>query len=242
MNPAAPHAAGARDTGYPEAFFETLTQLTGITLPGARVVAVGADRGTAAVPLADRGARVVAVDPDPVVAGDLRRRRPEIAVLVATQTAFGLRSGSVDLVAYAQSWHRIGSPRAVREAIRVLRPRAALAIWWNLPRQSARWVADLEAMLSAACGEPVVPSPVRLVELCTASGLAVRTGALSWTRRLSTDRYLRHVRARGRAAGLDDAATAALVDDVRVELTRVFPGGWLTQPLQLSLVVGTVPT
>lgn len=238
--PAVPRAAGAGGTGYPEAFFETLTRFTGLALPGARVVAVGAERGTAAEPLAARGARVIAVDPDPAACRELRHRRPEIAALATVHTALGLRPAGVDLVAYAQCWHRIGSPRALREAVRVLRPGAALAIWWNLPRPAAQWVADLEAMLSAACGEPVVPSPGRLVELCTTGGLAVRTAALSWTRRLSTDRYLRHVRARARAAGLDDVATTRLVEDVRVDLTRVFPGGWLTQPLRLSLVVGTV--
>lgn len=46
-------------------------------------------------------------------------------------SALPLAEASRDLITYAQSWQWTDTGRAVPEALRVLRPNGALAIWWN---------------------------------------------------------------------------------------------------------------
>lgn len=224
--------------GYPSALFEALAQLRGRRLDGARVVDVGAGTGIAARALHDRGARVLAVDTSAGMLARLRERTPSLPAVLGDGVALPVPSGSVDLVTYAQSWHWLEPARAVREAARALRSGGAMAAWWNQPSLASRWVQEMEDRLAAACPayHPPVNPPV--VEAFGTYGLTVRTAQLAWTRRIPMADFLAHVRSLSYVASLDRRDADALIDAERVELSRVFPDGTLTQPLRVFLAVG----
>lgn len=91
---------------------------------------VGAGTGISARLLADRGVRVVAVEP-----GDAMRQAAAPHVNVAWVSglaeATGLKDESVDLVLSAQSFHWFHPAGALREFARILQPGRRLAIMWN---------------------------------------------------------------------------------------------------------------
>src|SRR6185312_15536124 len=67
--------------GYPNWVFDVLADTCGLA-PGVDVVEIGPGVGQATLPLVQRGARVVAVEPGPALAEQLRRRVPADAVRV----------------------------------------------------------------------------------------------------------------------------------------------------------------
>ena len=91
---------------------------------------VGAGTGISARLLADRGVRVVAVEP-----GEVMRRAaaPHINVrwVAGSAEATGLASDSMDLVLCAQSFHWFRAVDALAEFARILAPSRRLAIMWN---------------------------------------------------------------------------------------------------------------
>jgi SAM-dependent methyltransferase len=95
-----------------------------------RVADIGAGTGISARLLADRGARVVAVEPGTVMRG-AAAPHPNVTWVAGRAEATGLRTESVDLVVCAQAFHWFKSPEAVAEFARVLKPGARLAIMWN---------------------------------------------------------------------------------------------------------------
>src|SRR6185295_16889471 len=90
----------------------------------------GAGTGISARLLADRGVRVVAVEPGDAMSGSAARH-PRVRWVAATAEAIGLDSASVDLVLCAQSFHWFRPEAALAEFARILRPRGRLAIVWN---------------------------------------------------------------------------------------------------------------
>jgi SAM-dependent methyltransferase len=114
---------------YPPAAIDAV--LAGLGDPAAVTLAdVGAGTGIAARALAERGARVLALEPNAA----MRRAatpHPRVAWREGTAEATGLGDASVDLVVCAQSFHWFRAPEALAEFQRVLRPRGRLALLWN---------------------------------------------------------------------------------------------------------------
>jgi SAM-dependent methyltransferase len=114
---------------YPDDAIRALLEGLG---PPERLVAadVGAGTGIAARLLADRGVRVVAVEP-----GEVMRRaaapHPNVSWIAGRADATGLGSGSVALVLCAQSLHWFDPATALAEFDRILAPAGRLAIMWN---------------------------------------------------------------------------------------------------------------
>ena len=114
---------------YPAETVDTI--LEGLA-PAVGLVAadIGAGTGISARLLAERGLRVVAVEP-----GEAMRKsaapHPGVRWTAATAEATGLREASVDLVVCAQSFHWFRPPAALAEFARILRPHGRLAIVWN---------------------------------------------------------------------------------------------------------------
>ncbi|HEY3686720.1 MAG TPA: class I SAM-dependent methyltransferase [Streptosporangiaceae bacterium] len=225
--------------GYPPAMYDALARLSGRPLGGSTVVDVGAGTGIASRALAAYGARVVAVEPGAAMIARLRRVAPRLASVRAFAEALPFGAGVADLVAYAQSWHWLDSSRALREADRVLRPGGAVAAWWNMPNMAAVWVREMEERLSTACPEYHPPVNPRVADTFAAYGLDTRTANLAWTRRVPLADFLAHLRSLSYVAALGRHAADALIAAERVELSRVFPDGTLTQPLRVHLAVGT---
>ncbi|MFD9518365.1 class I SAM-dependent methyltransferase [Streptomyces sp. NPDC059979] len=88
----------AHRPSYPPALFDTLAELTGFPLVGARVADVGASTGIATALLEARGARVVGVEPGAGMAAEFRRRNPRTPRLRADGNRLPPASGCLDLL------------------------------------------------------------------------------------------------------------------------------------------------
>lgn len=224
--------------GYPPGLFESLVRLAGRPLRDAVVVDVGAGTGIGSRALAANGARVLAVEPSANMLTRLRATAPRTAAVRATGEALPLADGVADLVTYAQSWHWMEPTRALREATRVLRPGGTVAAWWNMPNMAAVWVREMEDRLAAACPEYHPPVAPRAADTFAAYGLDAHTASLTWTRRVPVADFLAHLRSLSYVASLGGLAAERLIAAERIELSRVFPDGTLTQPLRVHLAAG----
>ncbi len=150
--------------GYPADAIAALADGAGV--PGRAVAAdIGAGTGISARLVADRGVRVIAVEP-----GDVMRRaaapHPRVAWLAATAEAIGLATGSVDLVVCAQSFHWFHTRAAVAELARILKPGGRLAIMWNRRSMTEPLTAGFRQAILDSGGEvpaeqmPFVPAIV----------------------------------------------------------------------------------
>ena len=115
--------------GYPAAAIDAI--LDGLGDPAAQLAAdVGAGTGISARLLADRGVRVLAVEPNATMrASALPHPRVEWRDGSAERT--GLAAGSCDLVVCAQAFHWFRAEEALVEFARILRPDGRLALMMN---------------------------------------------------------------------------------------------------------------
>lgn len=121
-----------RRPSYPPAAIDAV--LDGLGEARAIVAAdVGAGTGISARLLADRGARVIAIEPN-----DAMRQRGErdaharVEWRAGTGEATGLPDASVNVVLCAQAFHWLDSARALAEFRRILKPAGRCAVMWNI--------------------------------------------------------------------------------------------------------------
>jgi SAM-dependent methyltransferase len=131
--------------GYPQEAVAWLCGELGIK-PGADVLDLAAGTGKLTRALQASGARVIAVEP----LEEMRAGLVDVDVLEGTAEAIPLPAGAVDAVTVAQAFHWFDGPRALGEIHRVLRPGGRLGLVWNRGDDSARWVAELDAVVAAA--------------------------------------------------------------------------------------------
>ncbi len=113
---------------YPAAAIDAI--FAGLGEPAAlRALDVGAGTGISGRLLAERGARVVGVEPN----AEMREAAVATGLEVRPGHAdeLGLEDGSVDLVTSFQAFHWFATPEVVAEFARVLRPGGRLALVWN---------------------------------------------------------------------------------------------------------------
>ena len=113
--------------GYPADAVDALLQRL---RTGCTVADVGAGTGILSRLLAERGAHVLAVEPNSSMRA---AATPHANVQWSEGTAeeTGLPDASVDLVTMAQAFHWVDVRAAPREFARILRPQGRLAILWN---------------------------------------------------------------------------------------------------------------
>jgi SAM-dependent methyltransferase len=114
---------------YPAAAISAL--LDGLGPPASLVaVDVGAGTGISARLLADRGVRVVAVEPN-LAMRQAAVPHPGVTFVEGSAEAIPVEAGSADLVLAAQAFHWFRADEAVRDMARVLPPGGRLALLWN---------------------------------------------------------------------------------------------------------------
>ncbi|WP_353259175.1 class I SAM-dependent methyltransferase [Prochlorothrix hollandica] len=114
---------------YPDAMFKALLADLG-ALDQVQAVDVGAGTGIASRQLADRGVRVIAIEPDAaMVAGALPH--PQVDFRLGSGETTGLPDHTVDLITCFQSFHWLQFRPSLKEFHRILKPGGKLALVWN---------------------------------------------------------------------------------------------------------------
>ncbi len=145
---------------YPATLFDLLA-----SLPRHRGLALdcATGNGQAATGLAERFARVLAIDASPEQLASARPH-PRVEYRVGRAEATGIESGTVDLVSVAQAVHWFDFDRFYAEARRLLAPGGALAVYtYNLARVDPAFDRVLDRLAYEVVG-PYWPPERRWVD------------------------------------------------------------------------------
>jgi trans-aconitate methyltransferase len=115
--------------GYPDELLDTLTAFHG-GVP-ASVADVGAGTGKGTELLLKLGVPVIAVEPDPRMAGILARKHPAAEVVTASFEQWTPPPGGVGLIGCATAWHWLDPATRSRRVHAALVPRGTQAIMHN---------------------------------------------------------------------------------------------------------------
>ncbi|MEU6123984.1 class I SAM-dependent methyltransferase [Streptomyces sp. NPDC047123] len=240
FNAAAARYAAYRPS-YPPDLFDAVEHLAGRPLAGARVVDVGAGTGIASALLAGRGARVLAVEPGDGMAAQFRRTLPHVPLVRGDGNALPVADGAADLITYAQAWHWTDQRRSVPEALRVLRPGGALALWWNIQDHDASWFEDQTVRVARFLGrqDETRSAAARTDDLTTA--LAFRHDRVRWSRRVPLDTHLANLGTHSAFLVLGEERVGAFLAEERAELLKVFPDEVVEESYFVDLSVAIRP-
>jgi len=124
---AADYVAGR--PSYPAAAIDAL--FDGLGDPHAVFAAdLGAGTGISSVLLAERGAQVLAVEPNQAMR-EAAEPHPRVEWIAGTAEWTGLDEASIDLVTAFQAFHWFDRAKALREMVRILRPGGRAAVIYN---------------------------------------------------------------------------------------------------------------
>ncbi|MGW2382743.1 class I SAM-dependent methyltransferase [Streptomyces sp. NPDC001658] len=242
FNAAAAQYAANRPS-YPTALLDTIEELAGRPLAGARVADVGAGTGLATALLHARGAEVVAVEPGDGMAAQFRRAHPGIPIIRGDGNDLPLAADSVDFLTYAQAWHWTDPDRSVPEALRVLRPGGALALWWNTHALDVPWIAAQSHRIQHRFGGD---RTVHRNGDADHSALVDPTGRLTFTRRwvrwsrsVPLDTHLANIGSHSIFLVHGEEASAAFLADERALLLKTFPDEIVEEVYDVDLLLAT---
>jgi SAM-dependent methyltransferase len=136
---------------YPDEFFDDVVAFA--ALSGLPALDVGAGTGRASLPLARRGVRVTAIEPDADMAAILVERADglSIDVVVSAFEAFE-PTQPYGLLICAQAWHWLDPATRWARAAAALSAGGALALCWNEDRFNDVLVGHLRAAYAAQVG------------------------------------------------------------------------------------------
>ncbi|MEU8890221.1 class I SAM-dependent methyltransferase [Streptomyces sp. NPDC048442] len=263
---AAAASYAAHRPSYPPALLDAVEELAGRPLSGARVADIGAGTGIGTAVLVAHGARPIAVEPGDGMAAEFRRTLPDVPLVRGDGNHLPLATASADFITYAQAWHWTDAALSAPEAMRVLRPGGALALWWNVMDDTVQWVADQDTRLRtffadtpSADPEPSTPTqPSTEAEPGTPTPMSAHgnmknrishnTGGLNflsrkvpWSRRISIEEHLANLGTHSAFLIHDPESTDRFFAKERAELLNAFPDGWLEEPYVVELHVARAP-
>ncbi|MGW3208326.1 class I SAM-dependent methyltransferase [Streptomyces sp. NPDC001135] len=236
---------GVSRPSYPSALFHSVEEFLGRSLAGVRAADVGAGTGIATALLCERGAEVIAVEPGEGMAAEFRRFLPDVPIVRGDGNALPLADSSHDLITYAQSWQWTDTGRSVPEALRVLRPDGALAIWWNTTAFDVPWIRAQHERLAHHCGVPprsaVRPDDREAVRLAGLTGLRVVRRQIRWQRVVTLDTHLANISSRSAFLVMEQAANRAFLAAERRRLREAFPDEVLEETYLVDLLLAAHP-
>jgi ubiquinone/menaquinone biosynthesis C-methylase UbiE len=112
--------------------------------PGGRVLDLGAGTGKLTELLVTQAGELVAVDPDPGMLEELRRRLPTVDARHGSAEEIPVADASVDAILVGQAMHWFDPERSLPELARVLAPGGVLVGLWNLDDDRVPWLARLK--------------------------------------------------------------------------------------------------
>ncbi|WP_327287884.1 class I SAM-dependent methyltransferase [Streptomyces sp. NBC_01198] len=244
FNAAADQYAASRPS-YPPALFDCIEQLASRSLAGARVADIGAGTGIATALLRERGADVIAVEPGDAMAAKFHTVLPDVPLIRGDGNALPLADASQDLLTYAQSWQWTDTTRSVPEALRVLLPDGALAIWWNTTAFDVPWIREQHQRIAHHCGvkptSRVRPDDSNAIRLAGLSGLRVARRQVRWSRVVSLDSHLANISSRSAFLVLAEDDRRAFLSGERRRLREFFPDEVVEETYVVDLLVATRP-
>jgi len=204
--------------------------------PDATVLDLGAGTGKLTRALVPRFARVVAVEPDDAMRAVLEEVVPGADALAGRGDAIPLGDGEVDAVFSAEAFHWFASAESVREIVRVLRPRGALVLLWNIGVEYPQLGEEVDAVIDDAFERGGTPGLARVLSgawrgpVAAAGFEELREAEIE--RELVTDRegWIANLLSVSSVAALPDDERAAFAERLRV----------LVEPGELRRVVRTV--
>ncbi|GGX98500.1 class I SAM-dependent methyltransferase [Streptomyces minutiscleroticus] len=242
FNSAAAQYAANRPS-YPPALLDTIEEEAGRPLAGARTVDVGAGTGIATALLRARDADVVAVEPGDGMAAEFRRRLPDVPLVRGDGDALPFADASADLVTYAQSWHWTRPDRSVPEALRVLRPGGALALWWNMDALDVPWIAAQERRLKEFFGADS-PGKKGSGGIPAEAAFAAVPGVpphsshrIRWSRTVPVDTHLANISSHSIFLMRGAEGCAAFLAAERDHLLDAFPDGHVEEVYDVLLLL-----
>jgi SAM-dependent methyltransferase len=133
--------------------------LEGAERPVHEVLDLAAGTGALTGGLLAAGVAVTAVEPDPGMLAELRRRLPGVPAVTGRAEAIPLADGSVDAVMVATAFHWFDQDQALAEIARVLRPGGVLGIVYDLVDTSVPWVVELDRLARSSVSIPPGEEP-----------------------------------------------------------------------------------
>ena len=226
---------------YPPAVLDVIEEFLQRPLAGARVADIGAGTGIATILLRWRGADVIGVEPGEAMAAEFRQALPEVPIVRGDGNALPLADSSLDLLTYAQSWQWTDTARSVPEALRVLRPDGALAIWWNTTAFDVPWISAQHERIAEHCGVPARsaarPDDDEAIRLAGLTGLRVARRQIPWQRAVSLDTHLANISSRSAFLVLTKAANEAFLAEERERLRDLFGDAAVEEAYVVDLLI-----
>jgi SAM-dependent methyltransferase len=131
---------------WPEELLDWVVAELGLG-PDAAVLDLGAGTGKLTRSLVRRFERVVSVEPDDAMREVLEEVVPGAESLAGHGESIPLGESEVDAVFTAEAFHWFASDESVAEIVRVLRPRGALVILWNIGIEYDDMGPEAEALI-----------------------------------------------------------------------------------------------